>query len=78
MKLATLQKVLWKLITEPDGSVEKLAPKIVNSTASLPAAKRVGIYADMYFWRNVGALQMDYPKLSAVLGDEAFFALTRR
>ena len=78
MRLAALQKVLWKLITEPDGSVEKLAPKIVNSTPMLPAAKRVAIYADMYFWRNVGALQMDYPKLSAVLGDEAFFALTRR
>ncbi len=78
MKLAATQKILWKLITEPSGKVPASVARMVEGTPKLSALQRLTVYSDMYFWRNVGALQNDFPKLWDVLGDDGFAALTRR
>ena len=78
MKLAATQKLLWKLITEPGPRTPPEVARIVDETPAFSARQRLTVYADMYFWRNVGALQNDFPKLSELLGDRRFAALTRR
>jgi hypothetical protein len=39
--------------------------------------ERIDIYANMYTWRLVDALRVDFPKLAALLGEERFFELAR-
>ena len=39
---------------------------------------RLGVYADMFVWRQVDALREDFPETAARLGDEKFFELARR
>jgi hypothetical protein len=57
------------------GDPPKAAEELLVGTPDLPAAERIGIYADMYLWRLADALREDYPKLAALLGDERFLAL---
>ena len=78
MKLAATQKVLWKLITEPNGKVPPGVARLVEGTPKLSALQRLTVYSDMYFWRNVGALQNDFPKLWDLLSDDGFATLTRK
>jgi hypothetical protein len=46
--------------------------RIVRAEPRLSPQRRVEIYAQMYFWRQVEALKEDFPKLAALLGDDAF------
>lgn len=74
MRLAETQAAFHALATraaEPPCAAEEL----LVGTPELPAAERVGIYADMYLWRLTDALREDYPMLAALLGDERFLAL---
>jgi hypothetical protein len=48
---------------------------IVRADRRLSPRRRVEIYAQMYFWRQVEALKEDFPKLAALLGDESFARL---
>ncbi len=78
MNLAATQASLWKLITHADSALERVAPRLIRSTPEFPAPQRVTVFADMYFWRNVDALQGDFPKLRELLSDDSFWSLTRR
>lgn len=74
MTLAETQAAFHALATraeDPPNSAEE----VLVGTPDLPAAERIGIYADMYLWRLTDALREDYPKLAALLGDERFLAL---
>ncbi|HEX4804138.1 MAG TPA: putative DNA-binding domain-containing protein [Myxococcaceae bacterium] len=69
MNLAQTQAQLFRAIAEGrDEGIEG----IVEPSARLSPQKRVEIYAEMYFWRQVDALREDFPKLAALLGEEEF------
>ncbi|HJZ87256.1 MAG TPA: DNA-binding domain-containing protein [Polyangia bacterium] len=72
MRLADTQRLFWSLLRG-----EPVDPTLVDrcfvGSAALPAADRIGIYANMYLWRQIDALREDFPKLARLLGDEVFF-----
>ena len=69
MNLAETQAQLFRAIAERrDEGIES----IVEPGARLSPQKRVEIYAEMYFSRQVDALKEDFPKLAALLGEEKF------
>jgi hypothetical protein len=82
--LRELERTLFALIRAPDGvgpamrarrlSKRRLA-EIIAGDDRLDATGRVEIYADMYFLRLQDVLREAFPKLRAVLGDDAFGAL---
>ena len=74
MNLAETQEVFWNALR---GDVAGLDACFAD-TPDLPAAERVGIYAQMYVFRQVDALREDFPLLVKKLGDEAFFQLAER
>ncbi len=45
---------------------------IVEPSASLGAAERLGIYASMYYWRLIDVLVEDYPTVRHLLGADRF------
>ena len=79
------QKLLWTLITAPEGAAAGLAAlpppaqavarTLVRADARLSAIERVDIYADMYFYRIRDALKEDFATVAAVLGDAGFHNL---
>jgi hypothetical protein len=72
--LGEIQAAFHALATRADDPPQA-AEELLVGTPDLPAAERIGIYADMYAWRLTDALREDYPKLAALLGDERFLAL---
>jgi hypothetical protein len=87
MRLAETQARLWPAITERpaiaeenDGGMEQdgldqeqgRLDQIVRADGRLSPRRRVEIYAQMYFWRQVEALKEDFPKLAALLGADGF------
>ncbi|HEV7731357.1 MAG TPA: DNA-binding domain-containing protein [Candidatus Binatia bacterium] len=72
--LRDLQQLFFRALR---GDVPSGLRHVVQSTAVLPADRRLGIYADMFFWRLRGVLAADFERLAAVLGDEAFTAAAR-
>jgi hypothetical protein len=72
--LAETQAAFHALATRAEDP-PNAAEELLVGTPDLPAAERIGIYADMYLWRLTDALREDYPKLAALLGDERFLAL---
>jgi hypothetical protein len=74
MNLAETQKLFWNALR---GDVEGLDACFAG-TPQLPAGERVGIYAQMYVFRQVDALREDFPLLVKKLGDEAFFQLAEK
>ncbi|HME90067.1 MAG TPA: DNA-binding domain-containing protein [Myxococcaceae bacterium] len=72
MKLAQTQQRLWSAIAHGLEGGAAGAAAIVAAGANLSAERRVEIYARMYFWRQVDALREDFPKLAALLGEDAF------
>ncbi len=75
MKLAETQARLWSAIMgRLDGNPPDLAG-IIAAGSKLSPERRVEIYAQMYFWRQVDALREDFPKLSSLLGDPRFSEL---
>lgn len=74
MTLAELQRLFWASATREGLGPVDLAAAFVG-TPALAASARLGIYADMYAWRQIDVLREDFPKLASLLGDAAFHAL---
>jgi hypothetical protein len=83
--LGEVQKLLYRLITAPNGVEEGLADEydlaglgldaIIEGDDYVGAVDRVGIYADMYFYRILDALKEDFPATLKILGDVNFHNL---
>ena len=76
MRLAELQKCFFELVTRAPGA--RPAADCFVSTPHLSAEERVGIYANMFVWRQIDALREDFPKLAQLLGDEGFYATAEK
>jgi hypothetical protein len=74
--LAQTQALFHAAVTGGDFDPGELAACFAG-TAALPAADRLGIYADMWFFRQVDALRAEFPALSTALAEERFAALCR-
>ena len=87
MNLRELQALLYRRITDPDGTNESigeergLAPGVlealVHGDERLSAFERVDIYANAYFYRLLECLGEDFPATLAVLGEDNFPALVK-
>jgi hypothetical protein len=75
VKLAEMQRLFYQLAARAPGSDAIDPAGIVVGTPALDARARVGIYADMFIWRQIDALRDDFPKLSLLLGDGPFYAM---
>lgn len=71
--LASLQRAFQRHVCHGGRVMEQA----VLATPRAGAARRLGIYADGYVSRLVGALAIDYPGLKGVLGETAFERVTR-
>jgi hypothetical protein len=85
MKLADLQKLLYRLVVAPSGVDEGLAREtsigrggleaVISGDDRLSARERVAIYADAYFYRLLDVLKEDFPATLAALGEAHFHNL---
>jgi hypothetical protein len=75
VKLAELQRLFYQLATRAPASDSVDPGALVAGTPDLDARARVGIYADMFIWRQIDALRDDFPKLALLLGDGHFYAM---
>lgn len=83
--LNRIESILYRLVTAPSGVAEGIERErslpagglaaIVRGDARLSAEDRVGIYANMYFYRILEVLKEDYPATRKVLGDNGFHNL---
>jgi hypothetical protein len=74
VKLAEMQRLFHQLATRAPGS-ESIDPAVLLAgTPALDSRARIGIYADMFIWRQIDALRDDFPKLALLLGDGPFYA----
>jgi hypothetical protein len=82
------ESLFWDLITAPEGvrpGLEtlvrdgKAAPSAIDALIAgderLPAAERLDIYANMYFFRLLDCLREDFPRLANALGEDRFHNL---
>ncbi|MFI5396295.1 MAG: DUF2063 domain-containing protein [Candidatus Binatia bacterium] len=79
------QRLLWKLITAPEGAAAGLAQlgpadrrcasALVCGDERLSAIERLDIYANMYFYRMRDALKEDFSAVCSVVGDTTFHNL---
>lgn len=74
MNLEQLQRAFQQHVLQGDDTIAKS----VNATGQVPAAIRLGIYAEAYRLRLIDALAHNYPRLQQLLGTEAFVALAKR
>jgi hypothetical protein len=75
MKLARMQELFYRLAARAQRSEEIDPAALLAGTPALDARSRIGIYADMFIWRQIDALRDDYPKLALLLGDDRFYAM---
>ncbi|MBI4126061.1 MAG: putative DNA-binding domain-containing protein [Deltaproteobacteria bacterium] len=80
MNLAETQKLVWKLITAPEGVVKALEENPmtrlpIKGDHRLSAAQRLDIYANMYFYRIRDALKDDFPRVLTLIGETHFHNL---
>jgi hypothetical protein len=83
--LQQTQRLLWQLITAPEGAAAGLsrlaaservvAESLLRGNQQLPAPERIDIYADMYFYRLLDCLKEDFPAMCAVVGERNFHNL---
>jgi hypothetical protein len=83
--LARTQRLLWQLISAPEGAAAALAAleagdatvagSLVRPGGRLAPVERLEIYADMYFYRLRDCLQEDFPAVRAVVGEPWFHNL---
>lgn len=85
--LALLQRRFWRLITAPEGVEDGLLEVATDDPAAGPvtgwiaardeagARERLEVYANMYFFRLLDALQGDLPSVAGLMGDDAFHNL---
>jgi hypothetical protein len=82
------ESLFWDLITAPEGvrpGLEALVragkadpaaiESLIGGDERLPAAERLDIYANMYFFRLLDCLKEDFPRLAAALGEGRFHNL---
>ncbi|HEV8201297.1 MAG TPA: DNA-binding domain-containing protein [Candidatus Polarisedimenticolia bacterium] len=82
------ESLFWELITAPEGvrpGLEALVragkadasaiESFLGGDERLPAAERLDIYANMYFFRLLDCLREDFPRLATALGEERFHNL---
>ncbi|HTR62120.1 MAG TPA: DNA-binding domain-containing protein [Candidatus Binataceae bacterium] len=84
-RLKDIQSLLYRLITAPSGVAEGVAAErqlppagvsaFIRGDERLSPEDRVGIYANMYFYRLLEVLAEDYPATRAVLGEDNFHNL---
>ena len=77
MTLAETQALFHALVTRGPEADPAGLDACFAGTPDLSAPERVGIYANMFLWRQIEALREGFPKLAALLGDERFCALCR-
>jgi hypothetical protein len=70
VKLAELQKRFWELATRAEGA--RPAEECFVSARDLGAEERLGIYANMFIWRQIDSLREDFPKVAAALDDDFY------
>jgi hypothetical protein len=75
--LAETQALFHALVTRGPQADPAGLEACFSGNAELAAPERVGIYANMFLWRQVEALRADFPRLATCLGDERFYALCR-
>ncbi|MGO9602839.1 MAG: putative DNA-binding domain-containing protein [Candidatus Binataceae bacterium] len=85
LPLKHIQSLLHRLITAPSGVAEGLAAEpslplgglesVIRGDDRLSAEDRVGIYANMYFYRLLEILQEDFAATAALLGETKFHNL---
>lgn len=81
--LRSLQTAMMALLREPEGVQAALVSDpshrwLLQQTvgdARASAEQRLGIYANMYFFRLLDSLRLDYPKVAATVGDAGFHNL---
>lgn len=83
--LSQTQRLLWKLITAPEGTAAGLAQlepaerasaeALARGDARLSVVERLDIYANMYFFRLRDALREDFGAVCAVVGERNFHNL---
>jgi len=86
--LKATQTLFWGLITAPEGvrpGLEEMVRRgeagpsdleaLIAGDERLPAADRLDIYANMYFYRLFDCLREDYPRLFEACGPERFHNL---
>ncbi len=82
--LRELQERFHALVTAPAGVAAALpqlgigiaeVEELVQGDARLDAVGRLDVYANMYFYRLLDALNGDFPKLAALLGEDGFWNL---
>jgi len=85
--LSETQRLLWSLITAPEGVPRALAEpdrgpalaraleRTVRSGERLSAVERLDVYANMYFFRLLDVIKHDYPAVLAVAGEQNFHNL---
>ena len=85
--LQVLQQRFWQLITAPEGVSGALPDVAASDPAAAPLARwivaededaaceRLDVYANMYFFRLLEALESEVPKVAKLLGHDAFHAL---
>jgi hypothetical protein len=87
-RLDHTENLFWDLITAPEGvgpGLEELVRRgraasgdleaMIAGDARLPAADRLDIYANMYFFRLLDCLKEDYPRLLEAIGPDRFHNL---
>jgi hypothetical protein len=85
--LGEAQRRLWRLITDPSGVGAALAAEgdkdaaalgaLLRADRGLPAADRLGVYANAYFVRIHDCLREDFGALARALGAAAFHDLVK-
>lgn len=85
LRLAEVQRLLYRFITSPNGvekglAVENDVPKngigaLITEDDRMNAVDRVGIYADMYFYRLLDAIRVDFSATVEILGNAHFHNL---
>ena len=86
--LPDIERLLWRLITAPEGVGATLAAAdargddaraalagTVRDHGALSAVQRLDVYANMYFFRLLDVMADDYPAVRAVVGATAFHNL---
>lgn len=92
-ELDRMQRWFFEMVSHPkgvkaafndDSAAQYLPPEvdqlkqIIKPSKFLSAARRMDIYADMYFWRLVEVLESDFEVLSHCLGHHAFHRVMER
>jgi len=82
--LAETQARFHRLVTAPESVAKTLAREglgaleidaWIRGDPELTATERLDVYANMYFFRLLEVLRVDYPRLLANVGDDAFHDL---